>query len=110
MQVGRHRVPDAACVKHGQAEQELAGFHRGRNDELVDRALIAFRERAALKRDGLVDGDLGHFVAGVGGGRDEVILGGVGRIVGGKDDILGAHGHIETVARNERMGFTVDCN
>ena len=55
MDVRRHRVPDTAGLKHGQAHDELRAVADAGDDELVDRPLVRFLEAAAFKRIGVGD-------------------------------------------------------
>src|SRR5690606_32390050 len=82
VQVRRHRVPDAARLEHGQAQQQLRGLAGGRHDELVDGALVAGLQRAAIERDRVLDRQLLRLEARMRRGRGEVELGGTGGIVG----------------------------
>ena len=82
VEVRRHGVPDAAGLQHGQAQQQLRRLADGRDDELVDRALVRGLQRAALQRHGLGDRDLLGLEARVRRGRGQIELrrvGGVGR-------------------------------
>src|SRR5690606_17641945 len=82
VQVRRHGVPDAAGLEHGQAQQQLRGLAGGRHDVLVDGALVAGFQRAAVQRHRVLDRQLLGLEARVRGGRGQVELGRVLRVLG----------------------------
>ncbi|KAG1319791.1 hypothetical protein G6F63_014560 [Rhizopus arrhizus] len=88
--------------------QQLRGLAGGRHDVLVDGALVAGFQRAAIQRHRILDRQLPGFEASVGGGRSQVELRRVGGVLRGEHDILAAHGHVQAVLRAQRVDRAVD--
>src|SRR5690606_27774474 len=88
VQVRRHGVPDAAGLEHGQAQQQLRGLAGGRHDALVDGAVGACFQRAAVEGDGVLGRPLLRFEARMRRRRGQVELRGVLRVVGREAHVL----------------------
>ncbi|MNV58183.1 hypothetical protein D3C71_1505430 [compost metagenome] len=108
VQVRRHGVPHAARLEHGQAQQQLRGLAGGRHDVLVDGALVAGFQRAAIQCHRVLDRQLLGFKARMGRGRGQVELRRVGGILRSEDDVLAAHRHVQAILRPQRVHGAID--
>ncbi|KIU01733.1 hypothetical protein QU38_00100, partial [Staphylococcus aureus] len=90
MDVRRHRVPHAAGLEHGQAHDQLRAVAHARDDQLIDRALVRFLQRAAIQAIGVGDAELAGLEALMRRARHQVEA----RARAREGHVLGAHRHV----------------
>ena len=76
-------------------------------DELVDGALVAGLQSTQRPLGSFCNGDELGLIGAVGGGGNHVEPGGILLIVGGKGDLLGAHGDVQAVLVAQRIAHAI---
>ena len=105
--VAGHGVPVAARLQSGHAHGKLAGFQHAGVDKLVDGALVAGFQGAQRALGSVSQGDQLGFVTAMGRSTDHIELGGLGGIIAGKGNFLGALGDVQAVLIAQVIGHAV---